>query len=115
MRAPFITWRVINWYFVVPVIGYVATAIAIVVAVVHIAHHAGRVVVMPVNAVHLSPNDGLTRELAHCQTIGARATNDSTCIAAWAENRRRFFSGSTTAHPAAAPAAPAKSRGLSQP
>jgi conjugative transfer region protein TrbK len=112
MRAPFITWRVINWYFVVPVIGYVATAIAIVVAVVHIAHHAGRVAVTPTNAVHMSQNDGLTRELAHCQATGTRAGNDPDCIAAWAENRRRFFSGSTTAHPATAPA---KYRGLSQP
>jgi conjugative transfer region protein TrbK len=115
MRAPFITWRFINWYFVVPVIGYVATAIAIVVAVVHIAHHAGRGAVTPTNAVHISPNDGLARELAHCQTIGARAANDPDCNASWAENRRRFFSGSTTAHPAAAPATRAKSRGLSQP
>ena len=115
MRAPFTTRRVINWYFVVPVIGYVATAIAIVVAVVHIAHHAGRADAPHVNAVHLTSNDGLARELAHCQTIGAPATNDSACIAAWAENRRRFFSGSITAHPAAAPATRAKSKGLSQP
>ena len=115
MRAPFTTRRVINWYFVVPVIGYVATAIAIVVAVVHIVHHAGRGAVRHNNTIHISPDDGLARELAHCQTIGAPGTNDSTCIAAWAENRRRFFSGLTTAHPAAAPATRAKSRGLSQP
>ncbi len=35
--------------------------------------------------------DPLARELARCQTIGMAAQNDGSCEAAWAENRRRFF------------------------
>jgi conjugative transfer region protein TrbK len=35
--------------------------------------------------------DGLSAALARCQTLGEAAGNDPTCLAAWAENRRRFF------------------------
>jgi len=35
--------------------------------------------------------DPLTVELARCQSIGIAAQNDGACAAAWAENRRRFF------------------------
>ena len=46
------------------------------------------------NAPASSPaiqSDPLARELARCQAIGMAAQNDSSCEAAWAENRRRFF------------------------
>ena len=46
------------------------------------------------NAPASSPaiqSDPLARELARCQTIGTAAQNDGSCAAAWAENRRRFF------------------------
>jgi len=33
----------------------------------------------------------LAAELARCQSIGIAARNDAACAAAWAENRRRFF------------------------
>jgi conjugative transfer region protein TrbK len=36
-------------------------------------------------------NDTLASELSHCQTIGMVAKDDAACEAAWAENRRRFF------------------------
>ena len=36
-------------------------------------------------------SDPLARELARCQAIGMAAQNDGSCEAAWAENRRRFF------------------------
>jgi conjugative transfer region protein TrbK len=35
--------------------------------------------------------DPLAVELARCQSIGIAAQNDAACAAAWAENRRRFF------------------------
>jgi conjugative transfer region protein TrbK len=35
--------------------------------------------------------DPLAVELARCQSIGIGAQNDVACAAAWAENRRRFF------------------------
>lgn len=48
--------------------------------------------------------DPLTRELARCREIGVAADNDPVCKAAWAENRRRFF----TYTPSSAPAPEAK-------
>ena len=36
-------------------------------------------------------SDPLASELARCQTIGMAAKDDAACEAAWAENRRRFF------------------------
>ena len=116
MRSPIAKRRVINWYFLGPVIGYIVTAIALVAAVVHFAHHRGRLALPPASAMQRTPNDALAHEIAHCQAMGAEAANDTDCIAAWAENRRRFFSGdSTAAHLAAAPTAPAKSGKASQP
>jgi conjugative transfer region protein TrbK len=113
MRTAFTKRRLINWYFVGPVIGYITTTVAIVAAVLHFAHHARDATVKPSHSVQISPTDGLARELAHCQAIGDHAANDAACIAAWAENRRRFFSGDATA--ARPPAWPAKSERASQP
>jgi conjugative transfer region protein TrbK len=48
--------------------------------------------------------DPLTRELARCREIGTAAASDPACKAAWAENRRRFF----TYTPSPAPAPEAK-------
>ena len=50
-------------------------------------------------------SDPLASELAHCQTIGMAARDDAACEAAWAENRRRFFTyrptdSATSAHSA---------------
>ena len=54
-----------------------------------------------------STSDGpLARELARCQSIGMAAKDDMRCEAAWAENRRRFF----TYRPPAAPASAAGKR-----
>ena len=35
--------------------------------------------------------DPLAAELVRCQSIGMAAQSDAACAAAWAENRRRFF------------------------
>ena len=48
--------------------------------------------------------DRLARELARCREIGIAADSDPACKAAWAENRRRFF----TYAPSSAPAPEAK-------
>ena len=48
--------------------------------------------------------DPLTRELARCRDIGTAGDSDPACKAAWAENRRRFF----TYTPSSAPAPEAK-------
>ena len=36
-------------------------------------------------------NSPLARDLARCRAIGMAAKDDAACEAAWAENRRRFF------------------------
>lgn len=99
MRTPLRRERLINWQVVGPTIGYALTAVAIVAAVVHFTHQSEPVAGSPTDAVRSTPDDGLARELAHCQEIGARAENDLKCITAWAENRRRFFNGSSTEAP----------------
>jgi conjugative transfer region protein TrbK len=35
--------------------------------------------------------DAVAAELARCQALGDTAGNDTRCLGAWAENRRRFF------------------------
>jgi conjugative transfer region protein TrbK len=37
--------------------------------------------------------------MARCQALGMAAENDAACQAAWAENRRRFFSDSPSPEP----------------
>ena len=47
--------------------------------------------------------DPLLAELRRCQSLGAAGAEDRECIAAWAENRRRFFDGPSRAMPSADP------------
>jgi conjugative transfer region protein TrbK len=74
------------------VVGLVALAATIVTTAVHFRHEQigadGRV-----NSVADSvQSNPMARELARCQAIGMAAKDDGPCEAAWAENRRRFFS-----------------------
>ena len=48
----------------------------------------------PVAEVELAATDPLLAELRRCQGLGATGAQDRDCLAAWAENRRRFFDGS---------------------
>ncbi|MBV9840617.1 MAG: putative entry exclusion protein TrbK-alt [Sphingomonadaceae bacterium] len=41
--------------------------------------------------VALRPVDPLTAEFARCQALGEAGARDPQCLAAWAENRRRFL------------------------
>ena len=50
-----------------------------------------------------TPSDALARELARCQTIGMASEEDAACIAAWAENRRRFFASPPTERASSTP------------
>jgi conjugative transfer region protein TrbK len=49
-------------------------------------------------------SDPLAPELALCQSIGMAAKDDPACEAAWAENRRRFFTYRPADSTASAPA-----------
>ena len=69
--------------------GYVVVAAAIAATVLHFRHDgAGAPAPLPVPSTRSDP---LALELARCQSIGMAAKDDATCEAAWAENRRRFF------------------------
>ena len=62
----------------------------------------------PTDAVLTAPalsadTDPMARELQHCQMIGEAGARDAACLAAWAENRRRFLTPKSAA-PIAAPA-----------
>ena len=60
-------------------------------------------------------SDPLAPELARCQAIGMAAKDDAACEAAWAENRRRFFTyrpaDSATSTPPTDPQPAAKREG----
>ena len=70
--------------------GFAAVAAAIITTAVHIRHQTKA----PAVAGGAAPvhGDPLTQALARCQVIGSAAQDDPACLAAWAENRRRFFS-----------------------
>ena len=69
----------------------------------------------PLPSVTLStglPTDKLQERLRGCQLAGQAAGSDPGCLAAWAENRRRFMGGGGArpgaAEPGIAPAAPSQ-------
>lgn len=71
--------------------GYAAVAAAIAATTLHFRHDNA-----DVSAPLRTPSivsDPLAPELARCQAIGMAARNDAACEAAWATNRRRFFTG----------------------
>jgi conjugative transfer region protein TrbK len=76
------------------VAGLVAVAAAIVATSIHLRHDASSAGAPAGAAAPFVQNDPLARELARCRAIGMAAKDDAACETAWAENRRRFFSGS---------------------
>jgi conjugative transfer region protein TrbK len=74
--------------------GFALVATAIVATTARFDRH--KVEPEPATARPKPSGDPLAAELARCQSIGIAAQNDVACAAAWAENRRRFF----TDHPA---------------
>ena len=49
----------------------------------------------PVAEAEPAAADPLLAELRRCQALGVAGAGDRACLAAWAENRRRFFDGPT--------------------
>ena len=47
----------------------------------------------PVAEAEPAAADPLLAELRRCQALGVAGAGDRACLAAWAENRRRFFDG----------------------
>ena len=69
--------------------GYIAVAVAIAAAALHFRQNgAGTSTSLRTPSIESDP---LAPELVRCQSIGMVAKDDPACEAAWAENRRRFF------------------------
>jgi conjugative transfer region protein TrbK len=81
--------RFFNWPAIGGVLAYLTVAGAVAAAAWYAAHqpHAGHT---PGRAP-AAASDALSVALARCQAMGESAGNDPACLAAWAENRRRFF------------------------
>jgi conjugative transfer region protein TrbK len=93
--------------------GYIAVAVAIAAAALHFRQNgAGTSTSLRTPSIESDP---LAPELARCQSIGMAAKDDAACEAAWAENRRRFFTyrpaGSATSTPPTDPQPAAKREG----
>lgn len=87
--------------------GIVLVAIAIIAAMLHFREAPTRE--QDRSAGPATASDPLSDELKRCQVLATQAKDDAACEAAWAENRRRFFTYQPAPNAAAAPDAPPKS------
>jgi conjugative transfer region protein TrbK len=83
--------------------GFALVAAAIAATAVRFAHDASRARPHPAEAS--TPADPLASELHRCQALVMAAKDNAACEAAWAENRRRFFTYRPAPSAVAAPAA----------
>jgi conjugative transfer region protein TrbK len=102
MRAP-----LVNLPTVARALGLVLATITIVAAAPHFRTPSERI--EPRSAETSATPGPLAEELKRRQFIADQAKDDSACEAAWAENRRRFFTYAPACAPT--PADPAKSAG----
>jgi len=84
MRGRFFHW---------PAIGRALACLAVAALIAAAAWYAARQphAAKPLARASAISGDVLSAALARCQTLGEAAENDPACLAAWAENRRRFF------------------------
>ena len=77
----------------IPAIGRAVGFSLVAVAIIATTAHFDRREAKPqlITTPSRSSADPFAVELARCQSIGIAAQNDGACAAAWAENRRRFF------------------------
>ena len=88
-------------------VGFALVAIAMIAAALHFRTTTARIAAQPPAPAPAAETDTLAAALKRCQVIAEQAKDDPSCEAAWAENRRRFF----TYAPASNPAVPAKTFG----
>ena len=89
MRGHFLNYRAIG-----RALLYVAAVVAIIAMGVWLIRHGQhRAIPRTDRTATISSPDVLQQQLARCQAIGTAAQADQRCIAAWAENRQRFFGG----------------------
>ncbi len=99
--------RFLNLPAVVRAAGFALIAIAIVAATLHFREAPSRLTDHAAGPAATS--NPLSDELKRCQLLASEAKDDAACEAAWAENRRRFFTYAPASKPT--PAAPAKNTG----
>jgi len=97
--------RLLNLPAVGRAIGFFLVAIAIVAAALHFRTSPSR---HERRAVEEQTPDSLAEELKRCQLVADQAKDDPACEAAWAENRRRFFTYAPASGPKNPAPAPAK-------
>jgi conjugative transfer region protein TrbK len=82
--------RFFHWPAIARALACLAVAGAIAAAAWYAAHQP-RAVRAAARASAATSSDGLSAALARCQALGEAAENNPACLAAWAENRRGFF------------------------
>jgi conjugative transfer region protein TrbK len=86
-------------------VGFALVAIAMIAAALHFRTTTARIAAQP--PAPAAETDTLAAALKRCQVIAEQAKDDPVCEAAWAENRRRFF----TYAPRSSSVVPAKTFG----
>ncbi len=95
--------RLLNFPAIRRAAGFAFVAAAIVAAAVHFERVARGVRSQAAGAT--ASADPLASELRRCQALAMAAKDDAACEAAWAENRRRFFTYRPAPSAAGTPAA----------
>src|SRR5205823_10426830 len=85
MRGHFLNYRAVG-----RLVLFAGIAIAAIVAASWVIRHRYNLLSREAVAAPAS-RDSLVEQLARCQAIGTAAPPNQACIAAWRENRRRFF------------------------
>ena len=99
--------RFLNLPAVARAVGFALISIAIVAAMLHFREAPSR---LPDHAAgSAATSNPLSDEQKRCQLLASEAKDDAACEAAWAKNRRRFFTYAPASKPT--PAAPAKNTG----
>ena len=91
MRGLLKTFRVINWGCVGPALMYFGVAIGLIAGAIALERRGHHTSPPPAKRLSARPDDALARDLIRCQSLGAAAEHDQSCLAAWAENHKRFF------------------------
>lgn len=97
--------RLLHFSAIARATAFALVAIAMIAAALHFHAQSSRVCTQRTKVA--TGADPLASELKRCQLIAQDAKDDPACEAAWAENRRRFF----TYAPSPRRAAPPKTNG----
>jgi conjugative transfer region protein TrbK len=84
-------------------LGFAFVVAAIVAAALHV--QTSEPGIQGLQVTPTTSSDPLTEELQRCRALATQAKDDAGCEAAWAENRRRFFTYQPAPNAATSPAA----------